>query len=187
MSISNKMINFVGATSIALSLSFSVQAADMPMPFGGKDSTKYASDLWMVMEKSSLVGPNAIMSTPYEGQEPHGAFLDTIDTKVTVNGHSGFLIIKRNYGGEGVSKEDVAEKPNKFLGAVTVMFKREKGYDTENKDWFYVKYDPKGGIMKNPKGAALAGRVAKGMDQGCIACHMAAPGGDYVFNFDRTR
>ena len=26
-------------------------------------------------------------------------------------------------------------------------------------------------IVKNPKGMWLAGRVAKGMDKGCIACH----------------
>jgi len=31
----------------------------------------------------------------------------------------------------------------------------------------------------------LAGRIAKGMNKGCIACHSAAPGGDMVFNFDR--
>ena len=44
---------------------------------------------------------------------------------------------------------------------------------------------PEGSLDQNPKGIPLAGRVAKGMDQGCIACHKAAPGGDYVFNHDR--
>lgn len=32
---------------------------------------------------------------------------------------------------------------------------------------------------------ALAGRVAKGADQGCIACHQTAEGGDYVYTHDR--
>jgi hypothetical protein len=42
-----------------------------------------------------------------------------------------------------------------------------------------------GSVLKNPKGMSLAGRVAKGMPQGCIACHTGAPGGDMVFNHDR--
>ena len=72
------------------------------------------------------------------------------------------------------------------MEAVTVMFKREAGYDPENKDWFWVKYAPDGSIMKNPKAMSLAGRVAKGnMKQGCIACHRAAPGGDMVYLHNR--
>jgi hypothetical protein len=66
------------------------------------------------------------------------------------------------------------------------MFKR-KGYDGDNKDWFWVKFKPDGSLHKNPKGMQLAGKVAKGMPKGCIACHKAAPGGDYVYNFDRIK
>ena len=65
------------------------------------------------------------------------------------------------------------------------MFRREKGYDADNKDWFWAKYKPDGSLDTNPKGMQLAGRVAKGAAQGCIACHKAAPGGDLVFNNDR--
>jgi hypothetical protein len=32
---------------------------------------------------------------------------------------------------------------------------------------------------------SLAGRVAKGANEGCIACHTSAPGKDYVFTHDR--
>ena len=39
--------------------------------------------------------------------------------------------------------------------------------------------------MRNPKGALLVGRVAKGKPAGCIACHGGAPRGDFVFNHDR--
>jgi hypothetical protein len=35
-----------------------------------------------------------------------------------------------------------------------------------------------------PDGMQLAGRVAKGADEGCIACHTGAAGDDYVFTFD---
>ena len=32
-----------------------------------------------------------------------------------------------------------------------------------------------------------AGRIAKGADQGCIACHQSAPGGDYLYVTDTLR
>ena len=88
--------------------------------------------------------------------------------------------------GRVVSKANVADHPKKYLKAITVMFRRPSGYDSENKDWFWVKYGPDGQIPKNPAGKSLAGRVAKGVKgKGCIACHRTAPGGDYVFNHDR--
>lgn len=156
-------------------------------PFGNKEDIAYAADLWQALTEARLVGKNTITSTPYKGTHPHGAILDTMDTTITVNGHTGDVIVKKNFGGEGISKEAVANNPDKWLKAVTVMFRREKGFDTENKDWFWVKYAPDGTVMKNPKDMALAGRVAKGMDQGCIACHGAAPGGDMVFNHNRLQ
>ena len=58
------------------------------------------------------------------------------------------------------------------------MYKRP-GYDPENQDWFWVKYLPDGALDKNPAGMSLAGRVAKGADQGCIACHSGEE--DYLF------
>jgi hypothetical protein len=64
------------------------------------------------------------------------------------------------------------------------MVQREAGYDPENNDWYWVKYSPAGGVEKNEEGTALAGRVAKGAGQGCIACHASARGGDYFFTND---
>ncbi|EAR23473.1 cytochrome P460 family protein [Nitrococcus mobilis] len=162
-------------------------ATGQPLPFSGKDSMAYAAKLWRGMQQANLVGSNRIMSTPYTGQHPHGAILDTIDRPFTLDGHTGYLIIKRNYGGEGVSKQAVANDPDKWLAAITVMYRREAGYDPENRNWFWAKYLPDGHLAKNPQGMALAGRVAKGANQGCIACHQSAPGGDYVFNHDRYR
>ena len=54
-------------------------------------------------------------------------------------------------------------------------------YDPDNQNWFWAKYLPNGSLDKNPKGMQLAGRVAKGADAGCIACHAGADGGDYMF------
>ncbi|WP_426415476.1 cytochrome P460 family protein [Aestuariirhabdus sp. LZHN29] len=161
-----------------------LSSAVMAAPFGEEADIKYSQDLWSALSSAGLVGADAIMSTPYTGQHPHGAVLDTIDAKVSVGGVNDLVIIKRNYGGEGVSKQAVADNPSKYLQAVTVMYKR-KGFDADNQDWFWVKYKPDGSLHVNPKGMQLAGAVAKGAKAGCIACHTAAPGGDMVFNHDR--
>ena len=151
-------------------------------------SVKYAQDLWEILVKRDLVGPDMEADTPYKGQAPHGAILETIDTTVTVGsnflgfgGHKSEVIVKRNYGGDGVSIDAVSKDRAKFLKAITVMFKREKGYDPENNDWFWVKYKPDGSLHTNPKGMKLAGRVMKGKDKGCIACHAAVKEKDYRF------
>lgn len=155
-------------------------------PFGNKEDLQYAGQLWATMQKHNLVGEKAIISAPYKGVFPHGDYLDTLDANLKMNGHEGRLIIKRNYGGKGVTKEMVADNPLKYLKAVTVMYKREKGYDAENLDWFWVKYDPSGQVLMNPKGIPLAGRVAKGnKSEGCISCHTKAPGKDMVYNNNR--
>ena len=173
----------LAAALAALALNTSPAIAAPPM--GNAQDIADAKAVWTALTARDLVGPKRVMSTPYKGQPPHGAVLDTIDSRITVNGHTGAVIIKRNYGGPDVSKEVVANDPDKYLKAVTVMFKREKGYDSTDRDWFWAKFKPNGSLHTNPKGIKLAGRVAKGMPKGCIACHTAAPGGDFVFNHNR--
>ena len=151
-------------------------------PFGGRKDVNYAKDLWEAMTEANLTGDNAVYSRPYEGNDPHGIVLDTVYSSVTVDGHDGTVIVKRNYGPAGISIDEVASDPPKHLEAITVMFKREAGYDDENQDWFWVKYLPDGALDKNPAGAALAGRIGKGAAAGCIACHTAADGDDYEFH-----
>jgi hypothetical protein len=171
-----------GAAVIAiLSIAVVGCAAQMKdkMAFSGPGSVAYSKVLWKAMANANLVGKNMIRTKPYEGKEPHGAILETLDTKITVQGHSGWVVVKRNYGPKGIDEDDVVANPAKHLKAVTVMFKREKGYDTENKDWFWAKYKADGSLDKNPKGMQLAGRVAKGKKKGCIACHS---GGDSNMN-----
>ncbi len=159
--------------------------AMMAAPFGGQQDITYAASLWQALVAANLAGPDAVESAPYTGQHPHGAILQNIEGTVTIGPDTGVVIVKRNYGGEGVSIESVASDSAKYLKAVTVMFKRE-GYDPDNQDWFWVKYKPDGSLHTNPKGMSLAGRVAKmNPPKGCIACHAAAPGGDYVFTHDR--
>ena len=148
-------------------------------PFGGPEDTAYAAELWALMTEADLVGDNAIKVRPFEGNEPHGAIQEVLATTATIDGHSGRLLVKRNHGGkDGLTVEEVYDAPTDHLAAVTVMFKREAGYDEENRDWFWAKYLPDGALDRNPAGIELAGRVAKGMDAGCIACHTAIGGED---------
>jgi hypothetical protein len=164
----------------AMALSTTVVQGQMA-PFGSKDDAAYAAALWSSLEKARLVGRESINTFPYEGTEPHGFVLETFYSKTSVNGHSGEVIVKRNYGPEDVEIEAVQADRGKHLAAVTVMFKREAGYDADNKDWFWAKFLPDGSLDKNPKGMMLAGKVAKGAKKGCIACHTGAPGDDMVF------
>ncbi|VAW17086.1 hypothetical protein MNBD_ALPHA09-1577 [hydrothermal vent metagenome] len=182
MKASKRTITWVAALAIA-GLGATAAVAQMA-PFGNAEDTDYAAKLWKAMEAVHMNGPNAIQTLPYEGVEPHGAVLETFYTKATVDGYTGALIVKRNYGPAGVEIETVQADRAKQLGAVTIMFKREAGYDTDNKDWFWAKYLPDGSLDKNPKGMQLAGRVAKGADKGCIACHANAPGENYLFTTD---
>jgi len=161
-------------------------ASEMTPPFGGPANVDYASVLWERLEEARLVGPQAIQPKPYEGQEPHGAILTTLESTLTVEGHNGAVWVKNNHLGEGVSIDAVANAPFSFLDSVTVMYRREAGYDPDNANWFWAKYNPDGTLQANPQGMELAGRVAKGADTGCIACHQTAPGGDFLFTHDRS-
>jgi len=169
-----------GIAALALTAGMA-QAQDAP--FGTDADADYAAQLWTEMEEMNLAGDDMLRSFPYEGVAPHGMMLETLYTTATVDGHTGDLVVKRNYGPEGVSAGEVLSDPGKHLGAVTVMFRREAGFDADNADWFWVKYLPDGSLDKNPKGMQLAGKVAKGMDAGCIACHSGA-GEDMLFTTD---
>ena len=174
-------------TLIAALLSASVGAGvatAQESVFGNQEDQDYAALVWAVMEQAKLAGDGAIMSFPYEGIEPHGLMLETFYTDATIEGHTGELIVKKNYGPEGVSADEVLMDPKKHLGSYTIMFRREAGYDSDNQDWFWAKYLPDGSLDQNPAGRLLAGRVAKGADAGCIACHVNAGGDDYVFTSD---
>jgi hypothetical protein len=174
--------------SIAVSLfSLSLPLLATAAPFGNKADLSDAQKVWTASVEAGFVGKDSIVTRPYKGIPPHGLILELMEKDVTIDGHKGALVIKKNYGGNGLSIDDVISNPEKYLKAVTIMFKREAGYDAENKNWFYGKYNPDGSLQKNPKDRELAGRVAKGAPTGCIACHKAAPGGDFIYNHDRYK
>ena len=179
-------LTLLGAAAIVTVTMGSVAQSQMA-PFGDDASVAYAAKVWDAMGKLNLTGDNAILSFPYEGTDPHDMMLETFYLNATIDGHTGALVVKRNYGPAGVEATAVLMDPAKHLGAVTVMFRREAGYDDDNKNWFWAKYLPDGSLDKNPKGMMLAGKVAKGAEQGCIACHTGAPGGDYLFTTDHVK
>ena len=90
----------VCATAVAMAL-LAGPGMSQEMVFGGEEDVAYAALLWKVMEADRLVGANALLSFPYEGLEPHGMLLETFYTDATVDGHTGTLIVKRNYGPAG--------------------------------------------------------------------------------------
>lgn len=160
----------------------SAAAPETTRPFGDPASVAYARALWSALRDADLVGPASLATVPYVGQHPHGAVLETFYDDVSVRGHRGEVIVKKNYAGEGLTSSAVARDRGAHLASVTVMFKREQGYDPDHRDWFWVKYAPDGRLRTNPAGVRLAGRVAKGTDSGCIACHQAQEQSDYQFN-----
>jgi len=152
-----------------------VSSLNASAPFGNAKDVAYAESLW----RSQLA--NYESWSPYPGYEgwqpgnsPHGKvlryYINDVAKRNSDRPGYGSIIVKENYSQE---RQDA-------LVAVTVM-QKIKGYDPENGDWFWIKYGPNGEVLKNPKGMKLAGRVAKGANQGCIACHSNAGGGDFLF------
>jgi len=178
-----KLRFFVGAiarsiliTGLFVGLAAETAISQSKKTFGTKADIDYGNDLWKALLQSKLAGSDAIMSHFYKGDEPHGFVLETLDTKIKVRGHTGAVIVKRNYGPEGVTIKQVIADPKKHLAWITVMFKREKGFDAANKDWFWAKYSANGGydkhiVTKTP----LVGKVgSRNSGGGCIGCHTGA-------------
>ncbi len=155
----------------------------MPPPFGQEEDVAFAKKLWTAMDGYPEW---PIKSKVYPGQTPHGAFIRMFYNMVSVDGKPYHTIIKENFMGKDadgneLNPEIISKSTKKYLGTLTIMVQRETGYDPDNNNWFWVKYNPDGTIAKNPMDILLAGRVAKGMDAGCIACHTGAKDNDYLF------
>lgn len=156
------------------------KTAGMQEPFGGKADVMFGGMLWKAMDGYQ----NWLVKSDYfKGVSPHGSVNRIYWNVLTVEGKPYNVIVKENYDGNGATVESVAATPDKYLKAITVMVQRETGYDSEDNDWFYVRYDPDGTIPMANK-MAMAGRVAKGMESGCLPCHKKAGGDDYIFTND---
>lgn len=107
------------------------------------------------------------------GKSPHGSSLKLFVDDVARGDPlaDGAIVVKENY----TAPRDDA------LVSVTVM-KKIAGYAPDHGDWFWVEYTPDGEVLSDRQGVPLAGRI--GVDEGCIACHARAGGGDYLFTND---
>jgi hypothetical protein len=149
-------------------------------PFGSSSDVAYGDKLWKQLEEK---GYNSTPSVLFEGSTPHGQVVEVLEGKI--DGKT--VLLKRNYRGEGITVEAVEKDRAAYLKAITVMAKREAGYDTEDQDWFYAQYKPDGSYVKKMGMIPIVGRVAKGIDnENCISCHMASPTGDFRFTSDRA-
>jgi len=174
-----KNLASVGIVALLLVGAFNVNS-DEPM-YGGAEDVAYANKIWDTLVEENLAGDNAMDDQPYIGTHPHGAILETTIETITIDGFESMVVTKRSYRGEGVSVASVSDSRDKFLVDITIMFKREKNYDPDNKDWFWAKYETDGTLSETPNGIPLAGKIGKGKPKGCIACHRKADGDDYLF------
>jgi len=175
------VISLVVAVVALFCVGILMQATADQMPFSGKEDVQFANKVWAVIGDRNEW---KMTSKYYPGESPHGNFLRMYSNMVTIDDKPYHIIVKDNFGGADATSSSVNRSPDKYLAAVTIMLQREEGYDSDNNDWFWAKYMPNGDLDKNPKGMQLAGRIAKGMDVGCIACHASAEGNDYIFTND---
>jgi hypothetical protein len=165
-----------------------ISQGDVPS-FGTVGEITYAKLIWSVMEAERLIGENEIKQEPFfGGAKPHGMVLELAYKTVTANSHDGFIVVKKNYDGMGVTVESVKRNRSRYLSSITIMYQRESGYDTDNSDWFWAKYHPDGSLYQKKvegKIMQMAGRIWKGktmeQNRGCLYCHASAGGGDYIF------
>ncbi len=148
-------------------------------PFGNPEDVRYSEQLWKALTDARLVGKRSIAAMPFQGAV-HKTILITLDSTVRIGGHTGAVIVKKMFQGPKVSVQTVSNDPTADLKVVAVMYQREKGYDSDNQDWFYIKYAPDGSPHKNKKGMLMTGRVGV-----CLGCHKSAPGDDYIYSYDR--
>ena len=156
---------------------------------GTDDDVAFAKALWQVLQHERITGKHMAPVKPFLGAaKPHGWILELVYRKIAVDGHTGFVVVKRNYDQEGLTVEQVIQDRSRHLSSFTVMFQRKNGYDPDNQNWFWAKYRPDGTLFAkkiNGIEVNVAGKFLKGKDRddssGCIYCHASAGGGDYIF------
>ena len=164
-----KVLGVSAVVALTLSMSgCSAMKGMMGIQFGEDDDVAYGDKLWKEMQSK---GFNTVESNLTVGTVPHGNILEVIEGKI--DGKT--VIVKRNYRGKGLTIDEVKKDRAKYLKAITVMAKREKGYDDANQNWFWVKYQPNGTYFNKMGMIPMVGRVAKGKEIGCIKCHSQSP------------
>ncbi len=144
-------------------------------PGASGEDVQHARDLWMQIKAYETWPQPEGFEGWQDGQSPHGSTLKYYVNEAAQADptRDGAVVVKANY----------SEETDEALMSLTVMEKRA-GYDPETGNWFYVKYGPDGQVMEGGDGKKLAGLVGKGGTKGCVPCHAAAKGDDYLFMND---
>ncbi|HDL16271.1 MAG TPA: hypothetical protein ENH27_00315, partial [Rhizobiales bacterium] len=82
-------ITAAAAGVIAVGLTAGVAHGQTMKPCCDDTSVNYSKDLWSALAKAGLAGSAARADTPYKGQAPHGAILETLQSEVAVGDHKG--------------------------------------------------------------------------------------------------
>ena len=182
--ISRPFIRTISAIGLFLIPGFSLigaysQTTKSKFAYGKKSDQDLAEKLWQSLLSNRMVGRDRINVHAFTGKRPHGAVQQIYSATIEVDDHAGRAIVKANHGRKGATVQNVYDTPNKYLSGYTVMFANKPGYDPENNDWFWVHFQPSGKVNRAKNGLAVAGRVGKFSDFGCIACHKKVGGKDY--------
>lgn len=134
----------------------------------------YAQKVWQVLQREKLIGDARMRSYPFVGSRPHGSIQEIIAKEIEVDGVTGRVVVKHNYGAKGglTPKQVYSAQTDENYEALTIMFKREAGYDSANNDWFWAEYKKDGSII-NYNGTDLSGRSSL-----CLGCHTPLGGAD---------
>ncbi len=134
----------------------------------------YAQKVWQVLQSEKLIGDGRMRSYPFVGSRPHGSIQEIIAKEIEVDGVTGRVVVKHNYGAkDGLTPKQVySAQIHENYEALTIMFKREAGYDPANNDWFWAEYKRDGSVI-NYNGTDLSGRSGL-----CLGCHTPLGGAD---------
>ena len=155
---------------ICAALVFSCASASDDPNMTGKDSyAGYAS--WTKVNAETIsVDSTGVLGRAHEGSAGFREVYVNAAGKPVSDGSAalpypfGSIIVKESFKSSGGSKGD--------MSAITIMVKREDGYDSDNGDWEYVMLNAAMKIQGQGKLGA------------CISCHAAADN-DWVFTDNR--
>jgi len=149
--------------------------------WGSEDDADAAMQWWTEVDGANLGWQTAAQWERYPGTEelqvgaePHGARQNLWHTTDPAEGQVGYTVLKENYPPEGEGDD---------LAAVTIAIKRAPGYDPDNEDWFWARYNPDGSLFLIGESPAV-GAVEPEPGAGCRGCHRGAADSDYLFSND---
>ena len=108
-----------------------------------------------------------------EVENPHGTVSRTYANEVAAKDPENLPL------GSILVREDYDDKRKRQ--SISVMY-RVKDYDKEHGNWYYLRFNETGALMKGKDTKPLAGKVTS-----CIECHGQAGGKDFVFSNDALK